>query len=154
MEELNAAIAITSNTRSFDTDGIHLSLIKKMGYKAREMLLQIFNNCWETASWPWKESRVIFIRKPNKERHDDSSSYRPLSISATLINSLNEFWPVELPNTSTCTTPLVKNKEASELKEILCDHCTGFIYCWNELKHQNCLQPCLILTWNELSTAS
>ena len=32
MEELNAAIANTSNTRSFDTDGIHLSTIKKMGY--------------------------------------------------------------------------------------------------------------------------
>ena len=82
MEELNAAIANTSNTRSFDTDDIHLSMIKNLGYKARELLLQIFNNCWETASWPWKESRVIFIRKPNKERYDDCSSYRPLSISS------------------------------------------------------------------------
>ena len=71
MEELYAAIANRSITRSFDTDGIHLSMIKNIGYKAREMLLQIFNNCWETASWPWKESRVIFIRKPNKERYDD-----------------------------------------------------------------------------------
>ena len=82
MEELNAAIANTSNTKSFDTDGIHLSMIKNMGYKARELLLQIFNNCWETASWPWKKSRVIFIRKPNKERYDDCSSYRSLSISS------------------------------------------------------------------------
>ena len=71
MEELYAAIANRSITRSFDIDGIHLSMIKNMGYKAREMLLQIFNNCWETASWPWKESRVFFIRKPNKERYDD-----------------------------------------------------------------------------------
>ena len=45
-EELNPAIAITSNHRLFDTGGIHLSMIKKMGYKAREMSLQIFNNCW------------------------------------------------------------------------------------------------------------
>ena len=79
MEELNAAIANTSSTRSFDTDGIHLSMAKNMGYKTREMLLQVFNNCWETA---WKESRVIFIRKLNKKIYDDCSSYRPLSISS------------------------------------------------------------------------
>ena len=78
MEELNAAIPKTSNTRLLDTDGIHLSMMKKMGYKARDMLLQIFKNCWETASWPWEEQRVCFIRKPNKEKSDDCSSYRPL----------------------------------------------------------------------------
>ena len=50
IEELNAAIANTSNTRSFDTDGVHLSMIEKMEYKAREMLLQICNNSSETAS--------------------------------------------------------------------------------------------------------
>ena len=72
----------TRHTRSFDTDGIHQSMIKNMRYKARELFLQSFNNCWETASWPGKESRVIFIRKPNKERFDDCSSYRPLSISS------------------------------------------------------------------------
>ena len=26
--------------------------------------------------WPWTESRVVFIRKPNKERYDVCSSYR------------------------------------------------------------------------------
>ena len=82
MEELNAAIANTSSTRSFDADGIHLSMVKNMGYKTREMLLQIFNNCWETASRLGKESRVLFIRKLNKKRYDDCSSYRPLSISS------------------------------------------------------------------------
>ena len=91
MEELNAAIANTSNTSSFDTDGVHLSMIRNMGYKAREMLLQTFNNCRETASWPWKESRVIFTRKPNKERYDDCSSYRPLSISSHFGKLLERF---------------------------------------------------------------
>ena len=46
------------------------------------MLLQTFNNCWETESWPWKESRVNFFREPKKEKYDDCSSYRPLSISS------------------------------------------------------------------------
>ena len=82
IEKLNAAIANTSNTSSFDTDGVHLSIIKKMGYKAREMLLQIFNNCWETASLPWKESRDIFVRKLIKKKNDVCSSYRPLSFSS------------------------------------------------------------------------
>ena len=44
MEELNAAIANTSNTKSVDTVGTHLSMIKKMGYKAQKMFLQTFNN--------------------------------------------------------------------------------------------------------------
>ena len=63
MEELITAIANTSNTRSFDTDGIHLSVIKKMGYIAREMFPQTFNNSWETASLPWIVSRVIIGEK-------------------------------------------------------------------------------------------
>ena len=32
--------------------------------------------------WPWTDSRVVFIRKPNNERYDECSSYRPLSISS------------------------------------------------------------------------
>ena len=38
--------------------------------------------------WPWTESRVVFVRKPNKERYDECSSYRPLSISSHIGKTL------------------------------------------------------------------
>ena len=57
-------------------------MMKKLGNYARTFLLEIFNKCWKEAVWPWTQSRVIFIRKPNKAKHDDCSSYRPLNISS------------------------------------------------------------------------
>ena len=62
-------------------------------------LLEIYNRCWDLAVWPWSPSRIVFIRKPNKDRHDDCSSYRPLSIAShfgklferMLCNRLNHF---------------------------------------------------------------
>ena len=68
-DELKNAILKSSNTKSFDIDGLHLTMIKILGTKALLFLLIIFNACWEYHVWPWTESRVVFIRKPNKERY-------------------------------------------------------------------------------------
>ena len=144
IEKLNAAIANTSNTSSFDTDGIHLSIIKKMGYKAREMLLQSFNNCWETASLPWKESRVIFVRKLNKKKKDVCSFSDLYPSPVTLVIFLNKFSPGELKNISTCTTSLVKNKNASERKKNTVRKLNRLHLSLELAKAQNFLQPCLI----------
>ena len=38
--------------------------------------------------WPWTESRVVFIRKPNKERYDECSPNRPLSVSSYICKTL------------------------------------------------------------------
>ena len=87
-DELKNAILKSSNTKSFDIDGLHLTMIKHLGTKALHFLLNIFNTCWEYHVWPWTESRVVFIRKPNKERYDECSSYRPLSISSHIGKTL------------------------------------------------------------------
>ena len=63
-------------------------MIKNLGTKALRFLLNIFNACWEYQVWPWTESRVVFIRKPNKERYDECPSYRPLSISSHIGKTL------------------------------------------------------------------
>ena len=72
-DELKNAILKSSNTKSFDIDGLHLTMIKNLGSKALLFLLNIFNACWEYHVWPWTDSRVVFIRKPNKERYDECS---------------------------------------------------------------------------------
>ena len=82
------AVLKSSNTKSFDIDGVHLTMIKNLATKALLFLLNTFNACWEYHVWPWTESRVVFIRKPNKERYDECSSYRPHSISSHIGKTL------------------------------------------------------------------
>ena len=103
MEELNEAMKQSSDTNSFDPDGFHVKMIKNLGVNAKTFLLEIFNTCWEHAVWPCSLSRIVFIRKPNKDRYDDCSSYRPLSISShfgklferMLCNRINYFTGTE-----------------------------------------------------------
>ena len=103
MEELNGAMKQSSDTNSFDPDGFHVKMIKNLGVNAKTLLLEIFKTCWEHAVWPWSLSRIVFIRKPNKDRYDECSSYRPLSISShfgklferMLCNRLNYFTGTE-----------------------------------------------------------
>ena len=63
-------------------------MMKNCGTKALLFLLTIFNTCWEYHVWPWTQSRVVFIRKENKERYDECSSNRSLSISSQIGKTL------------------------------------------------------------------
>ena len=87
-DELKIAILKSSNTKSFDIDGLHVTMIKNLVTKALLFLLTIFNACWEYHVWPWTESRVVFKRKPNKGRYDECFSYRPLSLSSYIGKTL------------------------------------------------------------------
>ena len=80
-EELNDALKQCPTTNSFQVDRFHIQRMKKLGNYVSTFLLEIFEKCWNEAVWPWTHSLVIFIRKPNKAKYDDSSSYRPLTIS-------------------------------------------------------------------------
>ena len=144
MEEQNAVIANTSNTRSFDTDGIYLSMIKNMGYKAREMLLQFFNNCWEIASWPWKKSRVIFIRKQNKRRYDDCSSYRPLSISSHFGKLLERILAGRIDKYLDLHNIIGQEQEGFRTKRNTVRSLYRLHLSLERAKTSNLLQPCLI----------
>ena len=80
MEELNPAIANTSNAMSFDTDGIHLTMIKKMGYKDLERIHRTFNN-WGRLHHGLGKNLELPSSASRVNRYDDYSSYRPLSFS-------------------------------------------------------------------------
>ena len=82
LDELKVSLKQSSNTNSFDPDGFHVKMIKSLGPKAKTFFLEIHNRCWDHAVWPWSLSRKVFIRNPNKDRYDDCSSYRPLSIAS------------------------------------------------------------------------
>ena len=55
----------------FTMEELNVKMIKNLGVNAKTLLLEIFNTCWEHAVWPWSLSRIVFIRKPNKDRYDD-----------------------------------------------------------------------------------
>ena len=45
----------------------------------------------------WKESKVVFIPKPGKERYDKAKSFRPISLSNYLLKGLEKLcvWKME-----------------------------------------------------------
>ena len=46
INELKNAVLKSSNRKSFDIDGLHVTMIKNLGTKALFFLLTIFNACW------------------------------------------------------------------------------------------------------------
>ena len=82
ISELDKEIKNLPQSTSYDPDNIHVTMLKHFGPKMRQCLLNLFNDCYRSAIWPWKVSRVIFIKKPGKATYTSSSSYRPLTISS------------------------------------------------------------------------
>ena len=82
MPELEKEIKNLPRSTAFDTDNIHVSMLKHFGPKMKQSLLNFFNDCYRSANWPWKTSKVIFIKKAGKANYTSSSSYRPLTISS------------------------------------------------------------------------
>ena len=81
--ELNHVIETVSKMNcSPDDDYIHPKVIAMSGPTFRTSLINLFNNCLNSAIWPWNESRVLFLKKPLKPNYREPSAYRPISISS------------------------------------------------------------------------
>lgn len=79
--ELNTAIRKLNTRKAPGKDGILNDFIKKLGPTARQKLLLIINQSWNSSKFPdrWREAVIIPIRKKNKEK-TKTSSYRPISL--------------------------------------------------------------------------
>ena len=82
MPELEKEIKNLPRSTAFDTDNIHVSMLNHFGPKTKQSLLNFFNDCYRSANWPWKTSKVFFIIKAGKANYTSSSSHRPLTISS------------------------------------------------------------------------
>ena len=81
--ELNHVIETVSKMNcSPDDDHIHPKMIAMSGPTFRTCLINLFNSCPSSASWPWNETRVLFLKKPLKPYHSEPSAYTPISISS------------------------------------------------------------------------
>ena len=81
--ELNHVIETVSKMNcSPDNNHIHPKMIAMSGPTFRNCLINLFNSCRSSASWPWNETRVLFLKKPLKPNYSEPSAYRPIPISS------------------------------------------------------------------------
>jgi hypothetical protein len=57
-------------------------MIKAFGPRARSVLLDIFNGILLSKEWVWDKSKIIFLKKPDKDSYLKPGSFRPITISS------------------------------------------------------------------------
>ena len=78
--------------RAHDTaegpDKIHYQLLKHCPTESAVLLLDIFNNIWQSGNFPdcWREATVIPLPKPGKD-HSDPNNYRPISLTSCVCKT-------------------------------------------------------------------
>ena len=83
MEELELAIEEAGNNKASGDDDIPYELIKHTGPKTRELILHIFNRCWEGENIPqkWLTAIIKTLLKDGKDPKY-TVSYRGISLTA------------------------------------------------------------------------
>ena len=80
---LNHVLETVSKMKcSPNDDYIHSKMIAMSRITFRTCLINLFNNFLSSASWPWNETRVLFLKTPLKPNYSEPSAYRPISISS------------------------------------------------------------------------
>jgi len=87
IDELSNALDQSKDTAS-GPDNIHYQLIKNLPLLSKQILLQSFNNMWDSDNFPstWRQATILPIPKPGKT-HTDPSNYRPISLTSCLCKT-------------------------------------------------------------------
>ena len=90
MEELERVVK-EANNKAAGEDDIPYEMVKNLGPKSREMLLYIYNRCWDSEGIPNKW-RTAIIKPLLKEGKDPklTVSYRPISLTSCLAKPLEK----------------------------------------------------------------
>nr|KAG5696843.1 hypothetical protein BaRGS_030967 [Batillaria attramentaria] len=85
LQELNNASRQLKNKKAPGRDGITNEMIKHLGRHAKQKLLEIYNQSWNSGEFPasWKEAIITPILKKGKDKHN-KTSYRPISLLSCL----------------------------------------------------------------------
>jgi len=78
-------------------DGVHNWMIVMAGDKFKDMLLDLFNDCWtaETIPEEWTRTLVSYIYK-NKGAKHELTSYRPIGLTSAIMNLFKRMWLARL----------------------------------------------------------
>ena len=86
--ELKESLSKAHDT-SAGPDEIHYQLLKHLPSTALTVLLELYNNIWNTGNVPksWKEATVIPVPKPGKD-NTDPNNYRPIALTSCVCKTL------------------------------------------------------------------
>ena len=85
MEELERTIKEAKNNKAAGEDDIPYEMLKNLGPKAKDLLLHLYNKCWDGEGIPNKW-RTAIIKPLLKEGKDPKLivSYRPISLTSCM----------------------------------------------------------------------
>jgi hypothetical protein len=99
IQETRNAVESMGNKKAPGKDGITSEIYKIAFEIFPNYITAIYNGCLKRENFPlrWKRARLIPITKPGKEKSDDVSKYRPISLlnvggkvlEKALINRIN-----------------------------------------------------------------
>ena len=157
MTELETSLALCKNTAP-GVDLINYEMIRKLPYKGKQKLLNLFNQSWVEGKSPetWGKAVIIPLLKPGKNE-TDPAAYRPISLTSALTKIMQRMIKSRLvpyletnnhlPNTQagcrsnrSCEDHLVKLEadikraqfEQKYLLAIFLDLSNAFDRCWNK----------------------
>ena len=83
MDELDRALSEAKNNKATGEDDIPYEMLKNLGEKAKEILLWLYNSCWNGNGIPTKW-RTAIIKPLLKDGKDPklTESYRPISLTS------------------------------------------------------------------------
>ena len=86
-DELKSSLGRAHDTAE-GPDKIHYQLLKHLPTESAVLLLDIFNNIWQSGNFPdcWREATVIPLPKPGKD-HSDPNNYRPISLTSCVCKT-------------------------------------------------------------------
>ena len=89
IHELNSAIRQLKTKKTPGKDEVTNEMIRHLGSHAKQKLLDIYNQSWNTGIFPssWKEAIIKPILEKGKNRHD-KTTYRPISLLICLEKAM------------------------------------------------------------------
>ena len=92
IEKLEKAISSFAGHKAAGPDGFKPIVLKHMGIKARQQLLAIIKASYCLGYVPkcWRDAKVIFIPKANKDDYSQARAYRPISLGSYMLKSMEK----------------------------------------------------------------
>ena len=88
MGELKEALKKSKDTAA-GLDNIHYQFLKRLPESCLNVLLNVYNNVWESGNFPpsWREALVVPIPKPGKDLKNPKN-YRPIALTSCLCKTM------------------------------------------------------------------
>ena len=87
---------VKSSGKSFDNHNCQPAMLKNLGPQSLNLILFLFNLCFNMTMWIWDTAEVVFLKKAGKKVYSIPGSYRPISITAYLGKLLEKILSVRL----------------------------------------------------------